>query len=227
LPYGGLRKAEAEDTIKNILDENKELSRFLVQGLDAELAVRSFVSPLIVNTIVDPTPADIKAATQVGHFCLEQEHVIPFLKKTTSIKDSAGIVGCLFCGSPTFSLRRPHISQNSAEEVPDIYIETAQCDKDACEAQFLKLRTKIRTGAFSVVRPSRQISQNSFSLLSCFNCQKLLPKQDVKRCSQCRFASYCSDLCQAEHWQSNHKERCRTVEEQDSELAAELGDLSV
>eukprot|EP00985_Skeletonema_marinoi_P019921 scaffold11601_cov125-Skeletonema_marinoi.AAC.2 len=44
---------------------------------------------------------------------------------------------------------------------------------------------------------------------TCSQCFKQLEKKDVRRCSRCMIAKYCSRECQVEHWKSgSHKEFC-------------------
>ena len=42
----------------------------------------------------------------------------------------------------------------------------------------------------------------------CKNCQQVFEAKDLKRCSQCRMAYYCSQDCQKKDWKLGHKKDC-------------------
>ncbi|KAJ7617888.1 hypothetical protein FB45DRAFT_932883 [Roridomyces roridus] len=52
------------------------------------------------------------------------------------------------------------------------------------------------------------IEMNGF----CVTCRVTLPYDDLKRCSRCQNATYCSTSCQKSHWKV-HKKFCKTPEE--------------
>ena len=41
----------------------------------------------------------------------------------------------------------------------------------------------------------------------CFNCRQRF--EQLKRCSRCQLAHYCSQDCQVDHWKTSHKKLCR------------------
>ncbi|KAI0046563.1 hypothetical protein FA95DRAFT_1606770 [Auriscalpium vulgare] len=45
--------------------------------------------------------------------------------------------------------------------------------------------------------------------LRCNNCDRCLPKDSMKRCARCHFASYCSRDCQTADWTNYHKTYCK------------------
>ena len=43
---------------------------------------------------------------------------------------------------------------------------------------------------------------------NCFSCNRFLPGDELKRCSRCKVARYCSKTCQLQHW-PGHKHCCQ------------------
>ncbi|KDR70495.1 hypothetical protein GALMADRAFT_159931 [Galerina marginata CBS 339.88] len=45
-------------------------------------------------------------------------------------------------------------------------------------------------------------------ILTCYYCNKSLPKDQLKRCARCLLVTYCSKECQAKSWKASHKFNC-------------------
>ncbi|KAI0318898.1 hypothetical protein OF83DRAFT_1229481 [Amylostereum chailletii] len=54
----------------------------------------------------------------------------------------------------------------------------------------------------------RRKNLNSIQI-ACERCQTLHRRDDLKVCSRCKTARYCSVACQKAHWKSGHKQACR------------------
>jgi hypothetical protein len=48
----------------------------------------------------------------------------------------------------------------------------------------------------------------------CRYCRNEDPKMELKKCSQCKTAEYCSKECQVADWRAGHKKECKALNHQ-------------
>ena len=45
----------------------------------------------------------------------------------------------------------------------------------------------------------------------CGFCEKIFPLTELRRCTKCKTAKYCSKECQTEDWEQRHKKHCKEI----------------
>ncbi|XP_055332358.1 SET domain-containing protein 14-like isoform X1 [Paramacrobiotus metropolitanus] len=64
----------------------------------------------------------------------------------------------------------------------------------------------------AVAQPWIYVSLPKFLDTACYHCL-CTPDKELKRCSQCHFARYCSESCQKLDWKPRHKDECPLLQE--------------
>lgn len=58
--------------------------------------------------------------------------------------------------------------------------------------------------------------------MPCNGCKQPFPRNDLKKCSECKFTRYCSKECQNNHWKAEHHGDCKVLRLQ--QLPEDAGD---
>lgn len=180
------------------------------------------VIPIITESKSWAAEDDQMAILHLANYALEEEVALPFLSSACGGKRPP----CAVCGKPGIDFRTYDQFQ-FAQSPEAFYAYTMpQCGDNACERRYMKLRARF----LAVLGPLITGHQESLPVLArCQACKVTKPTDELRKCSGCKVAIYCSSACQRRDW-LRHKPVCSrkgNVIEENKKFAEELARMSM
>lgn len=155
-----------------------------------------------------PVPNDARFAAAIRSGLLQL--VLSMLTKFRNNPDASESFDLIVKGASVVST---HPKTAKALVAVHSKVETAMKKQDALElntSSAINMRIYRNIG-FIIdpdFKPIQRTRDEADEPVKCFSCSKVLEQNDIKRCSKCRRAVYCSKGCQTAHWK-DHKKECK------------------